>query len=105
MKSSHYSSAPHRENPHGLDAKVLCSIPSAEAIMISLKPGQNIPPHATPVDVLFFVHQGEVTIVVDGENEVFSEGSFIESPKNIIHQITNNTNDIARVLVIKAPRP
>jgi hypothetical protein len=31
--------------------------------------------------------------------------SLVESPKDIVHCIYNNTNSIVRILVVKAPRP
>lgn len=105
MKSTHYSNAGAKENPHGVDVKVMYNDPSAQALMISLQPGQALKPHTTPVDVFFFVFEGTATVHIGEETESFSSGTLIESPKDIIHHLSNQSDVVARILVVKAPKP
>lgn len=105
MKSVHYSTAGAKENPHGVDVKIMYNDPSAQALMISLLPGQSMKPHTTPVDVFFFVFEGAATVHIGEETESFSAGTLIESQRDIIHYLSNETDSVARVLVVKAPRP
>jgi len=105
MKSTHYSNAGAKENPHGVDVKVMYNDPSAQALLITLQPGQSMKPHTTPVDVFFFVFEGTATVHIGEETESFVSGYLIESPKDIIHYLSNESEAPARVLVVKAPRP
>jgi len=42
-------------NPHGIDARKIYDTEHAQAIVITLKPGEKLKKHITPVDVFFFV--------------------------------------------------
>lgn len=105
MKNTHFSKAPNKENPHGVDVKMMYNHPTAQAVMISLEPGQALKPHATATDVFFFIAEGTATIHIGDETESFAQGYLIESPKNILHHLSNTSEAITRILVVKAPRP
>jgi len=105
MKSTHFLTAGAKENPHGVDVKMLYNDPSAQALMISLQPGQALKPHTTAVDVFFFIFEGTATVHIGEEVESFVAGTLIESPKEILHYLSNTSNSIVRIMVVKAPRP
>ncbi|MDX9932339.1 MAG: cupin domain-containing protein [Bacteroidales bacterium] len=105
MKSTHFSEAGKKENPHGVDVKMMYNDPSAQALLISLQPGQSLKPHTTPVDVFFFVFEGTATVHIGEETESFTAGTLIESPKDIVHFLSNQSDNMVRVLVVKAPKP
>ncbi|MPM38465.1 hypothetical protein SDC9_85094 [bioreactor metagenome] len=105
MKSTHYLTAGAKENPHGVDVKMMYNDPSAQAVMISLQPGQSLKPHTTAVDVFFFVFEGSASVHIGDETETFGPGSLVESPKDIVHYLSNESDSISRILVVKAPRP
>jgi quercetin dioxygenase-like cupin family protein len=93
------------ENAHNVDARNLYNKPEAMVTIITLKPGQNLKRHITPVDVAFYVLKGKGTVEVGDEKEEVSEGSLIESPKDIVHCWYNTGNDALQFMVIKAPKP
>jgi mannose-6-phosphate isomerase-like protein (cupin superfamily) len=72
---------------------------------LHLEAGQSLKPHITPVDVFFYVLEGTPDIMVGTETVTVEPDSLIESPKDIIHCIYNNSDSDIRVLVVKAPRP
>ena len=72
---------------------------------LSLKPGEKLKPHQTPVDVVFYVLEGQATILVGDEKMDFHSDTLIESPRMITHCIYNNSDKDLRVLVIKTPKP
>ena len=43
--------------------------------------------------------------MVGKEKQIVEPNSLIESPKDIPHCIYNNSEKIARILVVKTPRP
>ena len=94
-----------KDTPHKVDVRQIYNDPSAQINHIELKPGESLKPHKTPVDVTFYVLEGNPTIHIGGESVAFDRDTLIESPANIVHHISNEGKQNARVLVIKAPRP
>jgi len=100
-----YSELEIMETAHGVDARNLYNKPEAMVNIITLKPGQNLKKHITPVDVAFFVLEGSGTVEVGDEKEVVSKGALIESPKDIAHCWYNTSDEVLQFMVIKAPKP
>jgi len=92
------------ENAHNVDARNIYDKPEAMITVITLKPGQNLKRHITPVDVAFYVLKGKGTVEVGHEKEEVSEGSLIESPRDIVHCWYNTSDDMLQFMVIKAPK-
>lgn len=95
---------PH-ENPHQVDVRRLYDHDSAQVMHITLQPDQALKPHITPVDVFFYILEGDVDVLVGDETVTVCADNLIESPKDIIHCLSNNSVSIARILVVKAPKP
>ena len=93
------------ETPHKLDVRKLYDKDSAQAIHITLQPGEALKPHITPVDVFFYVLEGTPEILIGKEKTEVPADSLVESPKDIVHCLYNNSTNIARILVVKAPKP
>ncbi|HRX21759.1 cupin domain-containing protein [Draconibacterium orientale] len=93
------------ETPHKLDVRKLYDKDSAQAIHITLQPGEALKPHITPVDVFFYVLEGSPEILIGKEKIQVEADNLVESPRDIVHCLYNNSNNIARILVVKAPRP
>jgi quercetin dioxygenase-like cupin family protein len=105
MKITKVSDTPIKENVHKVDARMLYNNESAQAVHMQLNPGQSLKPHITPVDVFFFVIEGTPDVLIGEEKKRIETNSLVESPKDIVHCIYNNTDEIIRILVVKAPRP
>jgi len=105
MKIHKLSEIPVKETPHKVDARELYNNVTAQAIHISLKPNESLKPHITPVDVFFYILEGEVDVRVGDETITVEKDSLVESPKDIVHCLTNSSKSIARILVVKAPKP
>ena len=72
---------------------------------ITLQPGEALKPHITPVDVFFYILEGSPEVLVGDEKIQVQADSLVESPKDVVHCLYNNSNAVARILVVKAPRP
>ncbi len=105
MTSRSYKSEEVRENPHKVDVRQLYNKPSAQIMHITLKKGESLKPHKTPVDVAFYILEGHPTIHIEDESITFGKDTLIESPAQIVHYISNENEGLARILVIKAPKP
>jgi quercetin dioxygenase-like cupin family protein len=93
------------ENAHGVDARNLYNTDDAMVTVITLKPGQKLKRHITPVDVAFFVLKGTGIVEVGEEKTEVTEDTLVESPRDIIHCWYNESGADLRFMVIKAPRP
>jgi len=71
MISRNYKTEPLKENPHNVEVRKMYSDPSAQIMHITLKPGESLKPHITPVDVVFYVLEGSPTVLVGEESQGF----------------------------------
>ena len=92
-------------NAHDLDARNLYDSPFAVVTVITLKPGQALKKHITPVDVVFYVLKGKGRVQIGDEMEIVEKDTLIESPKDVLHCWYNDFDSELSVMVIKAPRP
>lgn len=105
MISRHHTTEPVKENPHKVEVKQMYNQTSAQMVHMTLQPGESLKPHKTPVDVTFYILEGNLTIHIGDESESFGKDTLIESPAHIVHNISNEGSTVARILVTKAPRP
>ena len=101
---SHYNEEP-TVNPHGVKSWKLYDTENALVVHLQLEPGESLKPHITPVDVFFYVLEGTGVVSVGKEKLEVSEGTLVESPKDIVHCWYNESDKPLRVLVNKVPKP
>lgn len=105
MKITKVSEASIKETPHKVDSRLLYDNENAQAIHITLQPGESLKPHITPVDVFFYILEGTPTVHIGDKKQTVEANTLVESPKYIVHLISNNSNLVSRFLVVKAPKP
>jgi mannose-6-phosphate isomerase-like protein (cupin superfamily) len=105
MNVQHWKENTIKETIHHVDVRELYSKDTAQIMHILLKPGEELKPHLTPVDVAFFVIEGTGTVLIGKEKQVVRSGTLIDSPKMIAHCWYNTGERDLRILVVKAPRP
>ena len=105
MKITKYQDQEIKETPHKIDVREMYNKESAQAMLMALKPGESLKPHKTPVDVFFYIVEGRPTIHIGDESEVCEADTLVESPADIVHFLSNDSNSLTRILVVKAPRP
>ena len=105
MKIIDAKNIPTMENIHQVKAGTIYDTQHAVAVHITLEAGEKLKPHSTPVDVFFYVLEGEPTFEIGKERATAAADYLIESPAKIPHCIYNETDQIARILVVKVPKP
>jgi mannose-6-phosphate isomerase-like protein (cupin superfamily) len=105
MKTVKVNEESARANPHGVEVKRLYDSEHAQAVHMRLKPGETLKKHITPVDVFFYVLEGEGDVEIEDEVKRVGKDTLIDSPANIPHRLMNPTNADFRFLVVKVPRP
>jgi quercetin dioxygenase-like cupin family protein len=94
-----------KKNPHGVDARPIYDHENAQVIVLTLKPGESLRRHITPVDVFFYVLEGKGTVEVGNEKKEVEKDSVVHSPAKIVHCWYNESDRPLRVLVVKTPKP
>jgi quercetin dioxygenase-like cupin family protein len=92
-------------NPHHVDARKVYDSPHALAVVITLRPGESLKRHVTPVDVFFYVLEGEGVVEIGDERKTVGRDILVESPARIPHRWINESGAAFRVLVVKVPKP
>jgi mannose-6-phosphate isomerase-like protein (cupin superfamily) len=105
MKITDVSKVVSGPNPHHVDARKIYDSPHAMAVVITLRPGEALKKHITPVDVFFYVLEGEGIVEIGDEKMAVGKDMLVESPAKIPHKWTNESVSVFRVLVVKVPRP
>jgi len=99
------SEMPIMKNAHNVDARSIYNSENAVISVITLKAGQSLKKHITPVDVAFYVLRGKGVVEIGNEKQAVEAQTLIESPKNIVHCWYNESEEELAFMVIKVPRP
>ena len=105
MKIVEVSKAEITQNPHGVDARKFYDTEHAQAVVVTLKPGERLKRHITPVDVFFYVLEGRGIVEIGEEKQEVGPDTLIDSPADIVHCWYNEGDTDMRVYVVKVPRP
>jgi|SRR5665647_723917 len=105
MKTISYKEIETARNPHGVEAKKIHENEYVQVVHMLLKPGESLKKHTTPVDVFFYVLEGEGIVEIGDEEQTVNKDMLIDSPKNIPHCLYNVGSENFRILVIKTPNP
>ena len=105
MKIVDLKSAPEKANPHNVSVRMLYDKEHAQAIHIELKVGESLKKHVTPVDVFFYVLEGNGIVEIGDESKKVYKDMLVESPARLPHRLINNSEESFRFLVVKTPRP
>ena len=92
-------------NPHHVDARKIYDSPYAQAVVITLRPGESLKKHITPVDVFFYVLEGSGVVEIGDEKQSVGKDMLVESPARVPHRWMNESGTVFRVLVVKVPKP
>jgi len=105
MKITEVSNVVSGPNPHHVDARKIYETPHAVAVVITLQPGEGLKKHITPVDVFFYVLEGTGVVEIGDEKKMVGKDMLVESPTRIPHRLSNESEAVFRVLVVKVPKP
>ena len=96
---------PFAKTPWGVKGRPVIELPDVGIMNLILEPGEKVPFHKTPGDVLFQVIDGEGTVAIGDEAQQVGTGEIVVSPARIPHALEANANTTFSVLVIKVPNP
>ena len=93
------------KNDHQVSARILHANPHVQTSMITLSAGEALKTHSTPVDVFFYILEGQGIVEIGEEQETVGVDTLIDSPANIPHRLINTGEGKFRFLVVKTPNP
>jgi len=105
MRTIKVAGAATLKNPHKVKVSKLYDTEHAQAMHITLEPGESLKKHITPVDVLFYVLEGTGVVEIGEERKEAGPDTLVDSPAKIPHCWHNESDKVFRVLVVKVPRP
>jgi len=89
----------------GVTGRQIYDSEEAVVIHIEVEPGGAIAPHVTPVDMEFYVLEGQGRFILGEDHLDSGPGVLIPSPRGVPHGMRNLGPGPLRVLAIKNPRP
>lgn len=63
-------------------------------------PGGGAGPDSTPIEKVYVVIEGEMTVIIDGKETVLKKFDSCTIPPNEVREIENRRNDVCTMLVI-----
>ncbi|HZK87229.1 MAG TPA: cupin domain-containing protein [Syntrophomonas sp.] len=97
------STRPFMKTGWGVKGKPLVDLPDLGITNLLLEPGEKVPSHKTPVDVVFQVLEGQGTITIGQDSQLVEAGDLVISPAQIPHELEANQGCLFSVYVMKVP--
>ncbi len=90
--------------PAAVDGRIMHADPQVEAILLCLKPGENIPFHKNPCDVLFAGFEGRAFLLSPSGELSIESGETIFVTADEERAWKNSAFETARIMVFKILR-
>jgi mannose-6-phosphate isomerase-like protein (cupin superfamily) len=87
--------------PFNLDGRKMFTNEKVELVHLTLKPSEEIAPHANPFDVIFFILEGEGKIFYENESFNVRPNTSIYIERDKQRGMRNEGDSVLRVLVVK----
>ena len=94
-----FSSAPRIA--FNFDGRILYTSGRFEQVHLLLNPGEGMEPHAQPMDVLFFIIEGEAQLTVGEERLEVAANTTVHIKQDVARAWTNTGTGPLRLLVSK----
>ena len=85
MKSTNINEAKEIENPHNVSARKFLEHDHVIVVYLDLKKGEELKKHITPVDIFFYIIEGEGIVEIGEESLEVTKETVIFSPSKIPH--------------------
>jgi len=112
MQVKRFSEAKTYEAPNHLDFTGLrlfgAEAGGSKSLIVGIShflPGGGAGPDASPPEKVYFVLEGELTVVIDGTETVLKKHDSCFIGPNENREIVNRTNQVCSILVAIAPAP
>lgn len=87
--------------PFNLDGRKMHTSEKVELVHLSIKPGEEVALHSNPFDVIFYILEGEGTILYENESIEVEADNCLFVEKNKQRGLKNKGKKNFRIIVIK----
>jgi quercetin dioxygenase-like cupin family protein len=87
--------------PFNLDGKIMFRSVKNEIVHLSLQPGESIPVHTNPFDVVFYIIEGIATLITDNSSQELCQDNTVFIDQQTNRGLENNSDKMLRLLVFK----
>ena len=101
MKITEVANVETMNNPHGIAARKLYDSEHAMAVHLTLKPGEHLKKHITPVDVFFYALEGTGIIEVGEEKKKLLRILLLKAQKIFLIAFIMRAIRILRFLLLR----
>ncbi len=91
--------------PFNLNGHILFTSNTFELVHLQLEPGESVPLHSNPFDVVFFVLEGSLMLTRAEESAHIMANDCVAVPSGMPRGLCNSGDTTARVLVNKLLSP
>jgi mannose-6-phosphate isomerase-like protein (cupin superfamily) len=84
------------KTPHQGEIRKIINYEHATIVHIELKPGESLKKHVTPVDVCFYVLDGEGHVIIGEEEAIVVKDQLVFSPARVPHKLLNASRPLKR---------
>ncbi len=101
MKIYNLNNSQKVENPHNVDVKNFIKNEKVIVNVLTLEAKQSLKKHSSPVNVIFYILEGEGIFESNDEKITVVKDTAIESFAGDLHCFYNESNSVLKILVIK----
>ena len=94
---------PLQPTPLGGKARIIIEKPEVKLVNLVLEAGDKVLAHDAPVDVIFIVHEGRGSMLVEKENVLIEAGQVVMVPAGLSRQINADKDEGIELLVVRSP--
>ena len=76
---------------------------SLQILQFDIMPGESMGPKILPVDMIYYVIEGNPTIRIAEDKMIGRKGMVVECPAHLLHSFSSNVGDRIQILGIKVP--
>jgi quercetin dioxygenase-like cupin family protein len=87
--------------PFNLDGRIMFKSDKNELIHLTLQPGEELPAHTNPFDVVFYVLEGNGVLSVANDSFKMKQDQTFDVKEGIMRAWKNEGESLLRILVIK----
>lgn len=103
MNAININDIPLEPTPLGGNARLLVGSPELRLVNLILSPGERVLAHTAPVEVVFYVLDGQGAVIAANERHEMKPGQMFACPADLERELQAAPDTGLNLLVVRAP--